>query len=168
MTLQEELIAGLREKAPGAKIYRDINLNSLRGKGTKADLLVLHKSGVYPVFIREYEGMIYGQEDSRYWILRNREGEGDYFPNPLTEAEKAAASLAQKCRSASPFIKPVVIYGEETKIVELTRTGEDVLFCGKDYFLATMMCKEYEEEEVDPAMRDTLIKQFTMLQMLSK
>lgn len=168
MSIQEELIAGLQEKAPSAKVYQNISLDSKRGKGRKADLLVLHKTGVYPIFIREYEGMLYAEEDSRYWILRTNAGEGDYFENPIAEAAKAAESLALKCRSAAEFIQPIVIYGEATKIVELKRTKDQIMFCGKDYFLATMMCKEYEEELIDPAMRDILVKQFTMLQMLSK
>lgn len=168
MSLQEELKQSLQGKAPSAHVYQNLSLDSQRGKGRKADLLVLHKTGIYLVLCREYTGFVYGKKTAKYWVQRDEEGKGDYFPNPVLEAEQAVAALEKKCRGISAYIHPVVVHGDNDRIVDMDVSSDDLTFCSKDFFLATFMLREFEKELIDPATRDTFIKQFTMLQMLSK
>ena len=169
MSVPEYMLTALSEKAPSARVFSNITLDGKRGKGLKADLLIVHKTGIYPVYYCDKEGYVYGAESAKCWILRSNEGEGDYFTNPLITARQATEALLSKCRGIEPrFVKPIVLYSDNTNIVDVSIKGTDIAFCGEEYFLAQFLLKEYEDEVVDAPTRDTIIKQFTMLQLFSK
>lgn len=167
MAMKERLEVGLKAKCPTAQVFRDIYLDSKRGKGAKADFLILHKTGIYMVLTLNYDCMIYGNEGANQWLLKYDDGETDYFPSPTQQLHENVELLNKKCRGIGPYVKPVIVFSEESRIVELKLTS-NVQACGEALFLAGMLSKEYEQEIIPASTRDQFAKQLKMLELLSK
>ena len=167
MGLKEHIEVGLTAKCPSARVYRDIYLDSKRGKGAKADFLILHKTGLYLVLTLNHACMVYGDEKADRWVLKYQDGQTEYFENPVRTALDNAALLDRKCRGMGQYVKPVILFCDEAHIVEM-KVESNVAVETADLFLSNMMVQEYAKDIIPPATRDQLAKQLQLLEMLSK
>ena len=74
MDVKTALQSGLRKKIPDARVFADLQLDARRNGGERADLCILHRSGVYLVLIEDLDGMLYGSEQTGQWKLKKPDG----------------------------------------------------------------------------------------------
>lgn len=167
MSLKTDLKNGLKEKCPTARYFQDLYLDSTRGKDAKADCLIVHRTGVYMLYLMNYDCMIYANEKANRWLMKYEDGESEYFKSPIEILQKNISLLNKKCRGMGEHVIPVIICSEDTRIVEM-KLESDVPVVGLELFLSTMKLKEYEKEIIPAKQRDLWCKQLQMLEMLSK
>ncbi|MDD5886361.1 MAG: nuclease-related domain-containing protein [Oscillospiraceae bacterium] len=167
MDVKTALQSGLRKKIPDARVFADLQLDARRNGGERADLCILHRSGVYLVLIEDLDGMLYGSEQTGQWKLKKPDGTVSYLEDPVRKSLRHEELLEKKVRGIGSFLHPVIVYGENTWVVE-KQISSPVLFSGSDYFLSHLMLAAQQEEVLSAAQRDIFAKQLTMLQMLSR
>lgn len=166
MNVKDQLLDGLSKKVPDARIFENIRLDSRRG-GESADLILLHRTGVYVLLLLDLDGMLYGSESTGQWSLKSKEGSVQYLPDPIQKSRKHCDLLSKKARGIGDYLIPAVIYGENTWVVD-SQVSSPVTFSGPEYFLSKLLLREQGEDFVSARQRDVFAKQLTMLQMLSR
>lgn len=167
MELLEYLVNGLKDECPDARFFQNIWLDSKRGKGAKADLIVLHASGLYLIELEHQPGRVYGNGKRMNWVLRKDDGTTAFFPNPVVRVKKSAELLARKCNGTGDYIQPVVIFSEESLLSQVPKDG-DVRICNADDFPIILHMQKGGRARVPAELRDTFAKQLKMLELLSK
>lgn len=167
MTLAEEVKSGIAQTVPDARVFTDIQLDSRRGEdGERANLVVLHRSGVYLIDLLDLSGMLYGSSATGQWKLKQNDGSETYITDPVQRCLQQEQFLSRKARGIGPYLRPVILYGDDTWIVDCT-VDPSVSFSGVSLFLSELMLRSHDKEVIPAAQRDIFAKQLTMLQMLS-
>lgn len=167
MRLKEQLLSGISEKVPDARIFEQIRLDSRRENGERADIILLHRTGVYVILLLDLDGMLYGSESTGQWKLKQEDGSVEYLSDPVAKAKKHCDLLSRKARGIGDYLRPVILYGDKTWVVD-NQLSSPVTFSGPDYFLSELLLHQGDADVVPAPKRDAFAKQLTMLQMLSK
>lgn len=167
MRLKEKLLSGISGKVPDARVFEQIRLDSKRENGERADIILLHRTGVYVILLLDLDGMLYGSESTGQWKLKHEDGSVEYLSDPVARAKKHCDLLSRKARGIGDYLRPVILYGDNTWVVD-SQVSSPVTFSGPDYFLSELLLHQGDADVVPAPKRDAFAKQLTMLQMLSK
>lgn len=167
MNVKDQLLDGLSKKVPDARVFEKIRLDSRRGDGETADLILLHRTGVYALLLLDFDGMLYGSEATGQWKLKKQDGSVQYIPDPIQKAQKHCDLLARKARGIGDFLVPAIIYSDDTWVVD-SQVSSPITFSGTEYFLSEILLREQDKDFISAKQRDVFAKQLTMLQMLSR
>lgn len=166
MKLKDQILDGLTAKVPDARVFENIRLDSRRG-GETADLILLHRTGVYVLLLLDLDGMLYGSESTGQWKLKEQDGSVQYLPDPIQKAQQHCSLLSKKARGIGDFLIPAVVYGNNTWVVD-SQVSSPVTFSGPEYFLSELLLREQGSDFISAKQRDVFAKQLAMLQMLSR
>lgn len=167
MKVKEQLLSEVSEKIPDARVFEHIRLDPKRNDGETADIILLHRTGVYVILLLDLEGMLYGSEATGQWNLKHQDGTVDYIPDPISRAQQHCVLLSRKVRGIGEYLKPVILYGDNTWVVD-SQVSSPVTFSGPQYFLSEILLQERNEDFVPAQKRDRFAGQLTMLEMLSQ
>lgn len=167
MNLKEQVLSGISKKVPDARIFERIRLDSNRENGEIADIILLHRTGVYVILLLDLDGMLYGSEATGQWKLKYKNGSEEYLSDPIQKAKLHCELLSRKARGIGDYLIPVILYGEDTWVVD-SQLSSQINFSGPDYFISEIKLRERNDDFVSAPNRDMFRKQLMMLQMLSQ
>ena len=167
MTLQETLETKLEAFGPELSVFTNLYLDAHRERGEQADMVLLHKTGIYLLELVDVDGMIYGSESTGQWTLRRPDGTATYLEDPVRKSFVHADLLSKKCKGMGPYLIPYVIWGEHAQIVDL-QVKSDITLCGPELFLSKLRLQEFANTVIPAKTRDGFAMQLKMLQMMSK
>ncbi len=168
MTLVETVKQRFHDDYPMIQLFSNLQLDSKRGEGgERADLVALTSSGVYLFLCLDEAGMLYGSDQTGQWKIKHEDGSTVFLKDPVKRNRLHAELLAKKARGIGDSVIPVILYGDQTWIVDV-HVQPEVRFSGVDLFFSEFALAQQKPDLIPPAQRDVFAKQLKMLQMLSK
>lgn len=112
---EEELQADVKRftRFRHTRVLYNLYLGDPGGRSTEIDLLLLDRDGVFIFESKNYNGMIFGEEQNRNWLHVLRNGDRFHFYNPIwqnsghvTAVRKALGNPDRAC------FKSIIVFGK--------------------------------------------------------
>ncbi|MDV4152611.1 nuclease-related domain-containing protein [Clostridium sp. AL.422] len=127
LNIGEQEVNNLLSKIKGYKLLTDIMIKGERGT-TQIDHILIGKKGIFVIETKDYSGLIYGEEYSRYWTqIINRNS--NQFYNPIRQNYGHVKSLERYIKRNDIFISLIVFTNKsklkkvktETPVIQLNK-----------------------------------------------
>lgn len=156
-TERDLVLTLLKNGIPAQTIFHDLYLRKSDGEFSQIDLVVVAKTGIIVVEVKDYNGWIFGNGNYKEWTQVLAYGQEKYrFYNPIMQNNKHVTEIRKKLRQFEnvPFYSLVVFYGDcelkdikfvphGTYIVKSTRVLEvlDIIMNKNEKIAYTDKCK---------------------------
>ena len=148
INLGEQEVNKVLSKIKGYKLLSDIMIKNEKGT-SQIDHILIGKKGIFVIETKDYSGLIYGEEYSRYWtqvINRNN----NQFYNPIRQNYGHVKALEKYIKRDDIFISVIVFTNKsklkkvetETPVIQLNKLKKFIKKYKSDVKLSK---KEIEE-----------------------
>ena len=113
INLGEQEVNKILSKIKGYKLLSDIMIKNEKGT-SQIDHILIGKKGVFVIETKDYSGLIYGEEYSKYWTqVINRTS--NKFYNPIRQNYGHVKSL-ERCIKRNDIFISVVVFTNKSKL----------------------------------------------------
>lgn len=127
INIGEEEVNKVLNKIKGYKLLSDIMIKGERGT-SQIDHILIGKKGIFVIETKDYSGLIYGDEYSKYWTqIINRSS--NQFYNPIRQNYGHVKSL-ERCIKRNDIFISVVVFTNKSKLKKV-KTETPVLQINK-------------------------------------
>lgn len=99
------------------KVLHDINIE-VNGKKTQIDVILLTYAGIYVIESKNWEGSIYGKYNDYKWTQVLKNGEKNYYFNPIKQNKYHIQILSEYLKLPLNKFYSYIIFSNDTKINE--------------------------------------------------
>ncbi len=113
INLGEQEVNKILSKIKGYKLLSDIMIKNEKGT-SQIDHILIGKKGIFVIETKDYSGLIYGEEYSKYWTqVINRTS--NKFYNPIRQNYGHVKSL-ERCIKRNDIFISVVVFTNKSKL----------------------------------------------------
>ena len=104
-----------------------------RGKYAEIDLVMLHECGIFVFENKNYSGWIFGKEQDLKWTQSFKNGERNYFYNPIRQNRNHIKALATFLHLSENAFYSCIVFSDNCLLQSVpTVTGEYVILQKRD------------------------------------
>lgn len=116
INLGEQEVNNVLKKITGYKLLNDIMIKGKSGT-SQIDHILIGKKGIFVIETKDYSGLIYGEEYSKYWTqIINRSN--NQFYNPIRQNYGHVKSLERYLKRNDIFIS-VIVFTNKSQLKEV-------------------------------------------------
>lgn len=116
INLGEQEVNNVLKEIKGYKLLNDIMIKGKNGT-SQIDHILIGKKGIFVIETKDYSGLIYGEEYSKYWTqIINRSN--NQFYNPIRQNYGHVKSLERYIKRNDIFIS-VIVFTNKSKLKEV-------------------------------------------------
>lgn len=130
---EKKLKKVLRSIRSGGRILSNLYIFN-RDSSTEIDVVYIHKTGIYVLENKNFQGVVIGEESDFYWIYDNGRNKHRFY-NPVKQNAKHVyeiKSYLKKIGFKNVPIWPVVVFSDSADILMRKRRGKNFYVCKQE------------------------------------
>lgn len=134
----------------GAKFLFNCYLPKENDQTTEADVIMLHKSGIYVFESKNYSGWIFGTEYSKTWtqsLPNGRRSHKEHFLNPIMQNKLHIKWLMNQI-GENELIHSVIVFSERCALKKISMKSTDIFVIKRNDVLKTVKAIEKKSGNV--------------------
>ena len=127
---EENLLADVKRftRFRHVRILTNLYLRESEGRSTEIDLLLLDRDGVFIFESKNYNGMIFGDEQNRNWLHVLRNGDRFQFYNPIWQNSGHVTAVRRALGNPDRvYFKSIIVFGQNSVFKRLKVKQSDCI-----------------------------------------
>ena len=120
INLGEKEVKNILNKIEGYKLINDIMIKTEKGT-SQIDHILIGRKGIFVIETKDYNGLIYGEEYSKYWTQVLNKRSNDFY-NPIRQNYGHIKSLERCLKRKNIFISVIVFTNKSNLKIGTTET----------------------------------------------
>lgn len=111
---EEQLLQDVRQftRTRHSKILTNVYVTTSKGHSTEIDLVLIDYNGIFVFESKNYNGMVFGDENRRDWLHVLRNGDKFAFFNPVWQNKGHISAIRKICGDLDPiYFKSIIVFG---------------------------------------------------------